>query len=275
MRIAPLLFLTALVFGAEPSKDWSRVVELKSGDRIEIDILKAGSVKGRFRSLTDEAILLEVRDKEVRGYQRKAVQRVWALRGSRLKNTLLGAAVGFGVGFPIGYVSTGAIVDQDNPPAGTKAQGGAAIGLVFAGVAAGISAAQGGTKRELVYDGVPPPTGSYTGTRLLYQPGESVKKGATAHIKIQLSGADGRNVSSFGHVLRVTGVSTALQRAADVTPLSRDSNPEEYFRYDAGLGGSGGYAYDLNTSGLEPGSYNLHFRVGNDPQTHAVPFKVK
>ncbi len=44
------------------------------------------------------------------------------------------------------------------------------------------------------------------------------------------------------------------------------------FRYDATLRG---YIFNLDTSGLGIGTYNLNFTAGNDPVPHSVQFRVK
>jgi hypothetical protein len=56
---------------------------------------------------------------------------------------------------------------------------------------------------------------------------------------------------------------------------SGNANPDNDFRFDPALGGSGGYIYNLKTTGLSTGTYNLYFNAGNDPVLHALVFQVK
>jgi hypothetical protein len=52
-----------------------------------------------------------------------------------------------------------------------------------------------------------------------------------------------------------------------------NANPDNDFRFDATLGSSGGYIFNLSTRGLA-GTYTLNFTVGSDPQQHSVLFQV-
>jgi hypothetical protein len=53
------------------------------------------------------------------------------------------------------------------------------------------------------------------------------------------------------------------------------ANPDYNFRYDPLLGGTGGYIFNLSTSGLGTGTYVLGFRAGGDPTVYTVQLKVK
>ncbi|HZT40533.1 MAG TPA: hypothetical protein VFA07_00005, partial [Chthonomonadaceae bacterium] len=54
-----------------------------------------------------------------------------------------------------------------------------------------------------------------------------------------------------------------------------DANPDNDFRFDCTLGMAGGYIFNLKTTGLGTGTYNLNFTAGSDPTTHSVQFQVK
>ena len=57
---------------------------------------------------------------------------------------------------------------------------------------------------------------------------------------------------------------------------SGSANPDSNFRYDASLGGTGGYIFNLSTRGLATGTYNLNFKVvGADPTIYSAPFQVR
>jgi len=54
-----------------------------------------------------------------------------------------------------------------------------------------------------------------------------------------------------------------------------NANPDYDFRYDASLGDTGGYIFNLKTTGLATGSYVLKFQAGTDPAIYSAPFQVK
>jgi len=56
---------------------------------------------------------------------------------------------------------------------------------------------------------------------------------------------------------------------------SGHSNPGLDFRFEAGLGGSGGYIFNLKTTGLSAGAYELRFTVGNGRRQYSVPVHVR
>jgi hypothetical protein len=116
---------------------------------------------------------------------------------------------------------------------------------------------------------------SYTvtfGTCLLYDPTIAKKSGSTYPIKLQLCDADGRNVSSPSIVVHATGVSMTTTNALGPLDDSGNANPDFDFRYDASLGG---YIFNLKTTGLTTGTYDLNFTAGSDSIGHSAPFAVK
>ncbi len=113
------------------------------------------------------------------------------------------------------------------------------------------------------------------GICLLYDPTKAVKSGATYPIKIQLCDINGSNVSSESTVVHAVGVGLASTTAFGDVVDSGNANPDNNFRFDSGLGGTGGYIYNLKTTGLATGTYNLHFTAGSDPILHSVQFQVK
>jgi hypothetical protein len=50
------------------------------------------------------------------------------------------------------------------------------------------------------------------------------------------------------------------------------ANPGNNFRYDATLAG---YIYNLQTTRLISGTYQVTFTAGSDPLTHTAPFTVR
>jgi predicted extracellular nuclease len=106
---------------------------------------------------------------------------------------------------------------------------------------------------------------------LLYDPSKAVKSGGTYPIKLQLCDAEGRNVSSPDVIIKVIGITLVSAPDTQVeieTP--GNSNPDNNFRYEDGR-----YAFNLKTTGLSQGVYNLSFTAGNDPTIHTIEFRIK
>jgi hypothetical protein len=94
-------------------------------------------------------------------------------------------------------------------------------------------------------------------------------------VKLTITDAAGANLSSATLVvtaIRLELVSTAT--SLDVRD-SGSANPDGNFRFDATLGTSGGYIFNLSTKGLASGTYRLVFTVSGDPAPHAVTFQVR
>ena len=110
------------------------------------------------------------------------------------------------------------------------------------------------------------------GVCLLYDPTRAAKVGSTIPIKLQLC-AGGTNLSSASllpHTIELVRTGSAT------TALVEDSgnaNPDGDFRYDAGLGGTGGYIFNLSTTNLAGGAWQLRFMQGG--QTYSVPFQLR
>ncbi len=109
----------------------------------------------------------------------------------------------------------------------------------------------------------------------LYDQFKVWKSGATVPVKLQLCDASGANHSSPGIV--VTANQLALVGGALNLPPedSGNANPDSNFRYDAGLQG---YIFNLSTSGLGAGTWQVSFSVAGDPApagTHSVRFGIK
>jgi hypothetical protein len=113
------------------------------------------------------------------------------------------------------------------------------------------------------------------GICLLYDPTKAVKSGATYPIKIQLCDINGSNLSSAGTVVTAVGVGLASTTTYGDVMDAGNANPDNNFRFDLTLGGTGGYIYNLKTTGLTTGTYNLYFTAGSDPTLHAAQFQVK
>jgi hypothetical protein len=112
------------------------------------------------------------------------------------------------------------------------------------------------------------------GICLLYDPTRSVKSGATYPIKLYLCDAGGNDVSAPGVVLHATAVTLGSSFTGPPED-SGNANPDADFRYDVTLGPTGGYIFNLKTSGLSGGTFVLQFNAGSDPVPHSVQFGVK
>jgi predicted extracellular nuclease len=105
---------------------------------------------------------------------------------------------------------------------------------------------------------------------LLYDPTKAVKSGATYPIKLQLCDINGNNVSSSSTVLHALGVGQISSTSYGDVISAGEANPDNNFRFDDGK-----YIYNLKTTGLTTGVYNLYFTAGSDPVVHTVQFQVK
>jgi len=102
-----LLVLVPLPSSAQTARDsWGNLKQLQPGQRIEVVDMKLKSLKGTFVSFSEGAISLRVKESEV------AVPRPDVLRVSdrehskRLRNALLGGAIGAGIGLAAEEVGT-------------------------------------------------------------------------------------------------------------------------------------------------------------------------
>jgi hypothetical protein len=109
----------------------------------------------------------------------------------------------------------------------------------------------------------------------LYDQTKSVKSGATVPIKLQLCDSLGRNLSASTIVVKATSLVQISTNAPGPVEDSGNANPDSNFRYDATLGGTGGYIFNLKTTGLASGTYKLNFTAGGDPLNYSVAFQVK
>ncbi len=110
---------------------------------------------------------------------------------------------------------------------------------------------------------------------LLYDPTKSVKQNGTIPIRIQLCDASGGNVSSAAVTVHALGISQVSDSASEnLIEIESPSNPDNDFRFDQTLGGTGGYIYNARTTGLA-GTYYLYFTAGSDPIVHTLTFQVR
>ena len=108
---------------------------------------------------------------------------------------------------------------------------------------------------------------------LLYDPTRAVKLGSTIPIKLQLCAADGTNMSSASAVPHATTLVRTGTATTSVADDSGNANPDSDFRYDATLGGTGGYIYNLSTKNLTAGAWQMQFTLNG--VTYGAAFQVK
>ena len=101
------------------------------------------------------------------------------------------------------------------------------------------------------------------------------KSGSTIPIKLQLRDANGANLSSSSIVVHAVELVRVSTQTTGPVEDAGNANPDFNFRYEASLGGSGGYIFNLKTTGLTTGIYQLCFRAGSDPTMHTVEFQIK
>ncbi|HTM47361.1 MAG TPA: hypothetical protein VL285_01690, partial [Bryobacteraceae bacterium] len=82
-------------------------------------------------------------------------------------------------------------------------------------------------------------------------------------------------LSSASITLHAIGISLTSTSISGAVEDAGNANPDNDFRYDSTIGGTGGYIFNLKTSGLSTGSYNLNFQASTGASTYSAPFQVK
>lgn len=109
-RIAavPLMFLLILPAVAQtqkPENNWANLNSLQVGQKVEVVDMDLKTHKGTFLAYSDESLSIRTKKGDV-GIERSRVLRVSNREHSkRLRNSLIGAAIGAGVGLAIGAVA--------------------------------------------------------------------------------------------------------------------------------------------------------------------------
>jgi len=99
----------------------------------------------------------------------------------------------------------------------------------------------------------------------LYDQTKSVKNGATVPIRLQLCDANGADASSSEIAITAQALTQVSTSASGDLASSGAANPDNNFRFDATLGPTGGYIFNLSTTGLTTGTYRLDFTATSDP----------
>lgn len=109
----------------------------------------------------------------------------------------------------------------------------------------------------------------------LYDASRAVQSGSTIALKLQLCDANAADVSSASTIVHATDLVQIGTDASASIQASGNANPDNDFRYDATLGATGGYIFNLSTRGLSTGTYVLSFVAGADPTRHSLTFQVR
>jgi len=103
----------------------------------------------------------------------------------------------------------------------------------------------------------------------LFDVDQTRKAGSTIPVRLQLCDAAGANASSLA--IAVTALAVDGAAPAD----SGTANPGNTFRFEADLGGTGGYIYNLSTRGLAPGRHTLTLQAAGDALIHRIDFLLR
>lgn len=142
------LALPLLAHAAGVEGDWNRVERLQPGQNIEVVDDKMRSYRGEFGAAGADEMSLQTANGPLI-LKREAVMRVTLRENSkRLRNALIGAAIGGGAG-----IALGAIVDKRFSNEGRAGMGYAICAPLGAGLGAGLGAASHGF--ETIYRAKP------------------------------------------------------------------------------------------------------------------------
>ena len=106
----------------------------------------------------------------------------------------------------------------------------------------------------------------------LYDQTQARQTGSTIPIKLEVISAAGSNLSSATLMVTALSVSQVSSTAYGPVVDSGNANPDSNFRFDSN---SNTYIFNLKTTGLATGVYELYFRVGTDPTLHKVQFQIR
>jgi len=271
LRRALVLTFAALAAGRAATAQidpWEHVNLIGQGQDVAITLHTHTRITGRMQSWSPEGLRIQ-QGKLTTHVARANIARVETNIGmTRGRKAILAAAIVGGLS--AGLTAAGCSRHGCQPSTATIVAG---SGVLFGGGAAAI-ASLFPPHIEAYYTAAPPP-GSWKSTRQLYAGDASVRTGEKFPVRLQILGDGGHDISSPLLIVHAVGVSSAADPSASVKPLPGDPGVSQTFTYDARVGDSGGYRFDVDTTGLPPGIYSLHYRVGADTDTHVVPFRVK
>jgi hypothetical protein len=107
---------------------------------------------------------------------------------------------------------------------------------------------------------------------LLYDPTRVKRIGSTIPIKLQACDAAHANLSRPDLAVTATAVAQISANTTGTPEDAGQANPDGNFRYDASLPG---YIFNLQTTGMAAGTWELRFSIAGDPTEHAARFQVR
>src|SRR5262249_33177135 len=104
-----------------------------------------------------------------------------------------------------------------------------------------------------------------------YDSTKSHHAGSAIPVRVEICDASNRNLSGTS-----TNLTALTVLPSNVPPTSKgSSNLNQGFRFEPKFTKDGGaYIYNLDTTGLTPGTYNLVYSATGDPILHVAPFSV-
>ena len=168
-----------------------------------------------------------------------------------------------------------------------------AAGYSCTDVLSGVATCQGTTTNGLPIDTASTGTKTFTvhatdtagngaDTSVTYQVGYAIcplydqsmahKAGSTVPIRLQLCDVNGVNTSAAATTVHATGLVKVDNSASTSVDSTSAANPDNDFRYDDSLAG---YIYNLKTTGLTTGTWQLNFTATSDGTTHCVRFDIR
>jgi hypothetical protein len=110
------------------------------------------------------------------------------------------------------------------------------------------------------------------GVRALYDETKAHKAGSTIPIKLQLVDANGVNQSAASIVVSRASLVKIDNTASSAVDPTVASTADADFRYEPG---TGSYHYNLKTTGLTTGTWQLNFTTSADGVTHSARFDIR
>jgi hypothetical protein len=128
------------------------------------------------------------------------------------------------------------------------------------------------------FDPAPNVTQSFTvayAACLLFDSTQPANSGRTIPVKLTLCSSTGKNLSDPS--VTVTAVILTQLATGATSPVqdAGNSNPGNNFRFDPTLAPGGGYIFNLKTTGLGSGAWQMTFTASGDSTQHALTFQIK
>jgi hypothetical protein len=110
---------------------------------------------------------------------------------------------------------------------------------------------------------------------LLFDTAKVHKQGSTIPIKLTLCSATGANLSSPAITVTAVRLLLLATNTESTVEDSGNANPNDNFRYDAGLAPGGGYIFNLSTKPLAVGTWQLTYTASGDRTAHTLTFQLR